>query len=56
MLISLFIISRNIIRNTVDGVRIWGGNVGEGCYNRDEMEYYCKYITVSNNIVENTPA
>ena len=48
------IISRNIVRNAIDGVRIWGGNVGEGCYNRDEMEYYCKYITVSNNIVENT--
>ena len=48
------IISRNIVRNAIDGVRIWGGNVGPGCYNRDEMEYYCKYITVSNNIVENT--
>ena len=48
------IISRNIIRNAIDGVRIWGGNVGPGCYNRDEMEHYCKYITVSNNIVENT--
>ena len=48
------IISRNIVRNAIDGVRIWGGNVGEGCYNRDEMEHYCKYITVSNNIVENT--
>ena len=48
------IISRNIVRNAIDGVRIWGGNVGEGWYNRDEMEHYCKYITVSNNIVENT--
>lgn len=48
------IITRNIIRNAVDGIRIWGGNIGDGCYNRDEMERYCKYITVSNNIVENT--
>lgn len=47
------IITGNIIKNAVDGVRIWGGNVGPGNYNKDEMEYYCKNITVSNNLVEN---
>lgn len=45
------VINGNIIRHVVDGVRIWGGDVGNS-YSRDEMFRPCRYITVSNNLVE----
>ena len=45
------VIQGNIIRHVVDGVRIWGGDVGNS-YSRDEMFRPCRYITVSNNLIE----
>lgn len=45
------IIHGNIMRHVVDGVRIWGGDVGNS-YNSDELYRPCRYITVSNNLVE----
>ena len=45
------VINGNIIKHAADGIRIWGGDVGNS-YNRDEMFRPCRYITVSNNLVE----
>ena len=46
------IVNDNTIKDCHDGIRFWGGDVGNS-YNKDEMNYYCKYITVNNNVVEN---